>query len=97
MTVNREEVGPYHRVTLMPLMPLCPRFACMVRGFDDEKWRKMQDSVVDPLTGQPSDMRFQSKNVVESDPGSNHNVPKSNHDEDGERVSEQDENTRTDL
>ena len=65
------------------------------QAVSDEKWRKQQDpaiEVIDPLTGQLADMRFQAKNVRNHHPGSNHDVPKSNHDENGETVSEQVEN-----
>jgi hypothetical protein len=69
----------------------------MVRGFGDEIIAKLRVPAVVPLTGALRDMRFQSKNVRESDPGSNHDVPKSNHGEDGEPGLEQDKNSRTGL
>jgi len=64
----------------------------MVRGVSDDYSRKMRDPVIDSLTGIAGDMRFQSKNVRNSDLGSNHDDRESDHDENGETPSEQAEN-----
>jgi len=68
-----------------------------LRGFDAEIMAKLTGPVIDPLTGIASDgdMRFQSKNVRKSDPGSNHDVSNLNHGENDETASEQGENPTT--